>query len=734
MTVINTNISALTAQAGQRAANKGLMTAMERLSSGMRINSAKDDAAGLAISQRMTAELRGLRVASRNASDGISLAQTAESAMSSVTNSLQRMRELAVQSANGIYSGTDRQALQAEVRQLIEEIDTVATRTNFNGIKLLDGSAKSLLLQTGSRAGETVQLNIGSARAGELGTGRTPALTGTGAFETSTANLLANQSLQTGDLVINGVSIGSSSASDDTLSSDGKTASALSRAAAINRTTAETGVRAEVGKTVMTGSAMTAAITDGTVIINGVATAAVTTTANAAESRERVVAAINAISGQTGVVAIDTSDNNGGIRLEAADGRNIIVDFGAGGTPLTAASTGLKAGAQSGTVSLVAENGRPIELASGETSTARISRSGFSAGTFERGVSTVSTDSRAVATSALTTSSLNNGDLSINGVSIRAASANDDVISSTAALSSVKTASGIAIAAAINASSAETGVTAMANALTISSTTTATTLTGAASVNINGVTINIDGLTTADTAQVRREKVAEAINGFAGMTGVSARDNGLGGLDLTAADGRNISVASLTGGATAAELGLGGTSVKGAGTAYAITDVADLADLTTGAVNTAYSTVTLQSSRAIDVSVGSLGFGAASNFTAVGFEQNSYGTDRGGLKVKDLDISSQQGATAALDAIDEALKSVNLDRANLGAAQNRLEATLLNIESNSNNLVASRSRITDADFATETTELSRSQVLGQAAQAMLAQANQAGQQVLQLLR
>jgi flagellin len=730
MTVINTNISALTAQSGQRVANKSLMTAMERLSSGLRINSAKDDAAGLAISQRMTAELRGLRVASRNASDGISLAQTAESAMASVTNSLQRMRELAVQSANGIYSGTDRQALQAEVAQLIEEIDTVATRTNLNGIKLLDGSAKSLLLQTGSRAGETVALQIGSARAGELGTGRTPALTGTGAFEATAANLTANQALLAGDLVINGVTIGSSSANDDNLSSAEKAASAIAKAAAINAATAQTGVRAEVGKTVMTGTAMTAAALTGTVTVNGIATAAITTT-NAAESRERVVAAINAIAGQTGVTAIDTSDNNGGIRLEAADGRNVVISL----TTLTAAATGLKVGAQSGTVSLVAENGGSIEIGSADSSTARISRSGFAAGTFERGVSTVSSDSRAVATSAVTAISLNNGDLAINGVAIRAATASDDTVSSTAALSSVKSASAIAIAAAINASSADTGVTATANALTLSSTTTATTLTGAGtSLNINGVTIAVTGLVAAESAQARRDKVVEAINGFAGMTGVTARDNGLGGLDLTAADGRNISVASLTGGATAAEFGLGGTTVMGAGTAFAISAVASLADLTTGAVNTAYSTVSLQSAKSIEVSAGSLGFGATSNFTTLGFEQNSYGTDSGGLKVKDLDISTQQGASAALDAIDEALKSVNLDRANLGATQNRLEATLLNIESNSNNLVASRSRITDADFASETTELSRSQVLGQAAQAMLAQANQAGQQVLQLLR
>lgn len=730
MTVINTNVSALTAQSGQRMAQKGLMTAMERLSSGLRINSAKDDAAGLAISQRMTADLRGLKVASRNAQDGISLAQTAESAMSSVSNSLQRMRELSVQSANGIYSAEDRQALQAEVSQLITEIDTVASRTNFNGIKLLDGSAKSLLLQTGSRAGETVTLNIGSARAGELGTGRTPALTGTGAFEATAANLTVNQALQAGDLIINGVTIGSSLASSDTLSSGEKAASAIAKAAAINAATGETGVRAEVGKAVMTGTAMTAGAATGTVTINGVTTASITSTANAAESRERVVAAINAIAGQTGVMAIDTSDNNGGIRLEAADGRNIIVSL----ATLTAAQTGLKVGAQSGTVSLVAENGAAIALGTADSSTARISRAGFSEGIFEKGVSTVGTDGRAVATTAATAISLNNGDLSINGVAIRAATASDDTFSSTAALSSSKSASAIAIAAAINASSGDTGVTASANALTLTATTTATTLTGAADLNVNGVTISISGLATTDTAQARRDKVAEAINGFAGMTGVSAKDNGLGGLELTAADGRNISIASLTGGATAAELGLGSTTVKGAGTAFTVTAVTSLADLTTGTVNTAYATVSLQSARAIEVSAGSLGFGTTSNFTALGFEQNSYGTDRGGLKVQDLDISTQAGASAALDAIDEALKVVNLDRANIGATQNRLEATLLNIESNTNNLVASRSRITDADFAAETTELSRSQVLGQAAQAMLAQANQAGQQVLQLLR
>jgi flagellin len=517
MTVINTNINALTAQNAQRTANNMMGLAMQRLSTGQRINSAKDDAAGLAISQKMTADVRGLAVAMRNAGDGISMAQTAESAMGEVTNMLQRMRELAVQSANGTLTGIDRQAVQAEVRQLVGEIDNIGVRTNFNGLKLLDGSARGVRLQTGSRAGETVSFSLGSIRARDLGLGSSPALTATGAFEATAANLGANQALQAGDLVINGVSIGSSLSSDDALSSANKAASAVAKAAAINRATAQTGVRAVVGQTVMTGSAMTAGAATGSITINGVATASVSTTADAAESRRLVRDAINAISGQTGVRAVDTGDSNGGIRLEADDGRNIEVAL----TTLTAAQTGLKVGAQSGSFSLESVNGQPIEISSANSSTARISRAGLAAGSFERGVSTVNSDARAVATNAAGIRTLNNGDLSINGVAIRAASAVDDLFSSTVAASSSKSASAIAIAAAINAASEQTGVTAKANDVTLSATTTATTLGGGATLDINGVSITIDGLAATDTAQARREKVAAAINNFTGMAWVA---------------------------------------------------------------------------------------------------------------------------------------------------------------------------------------------------------------------
>ncbi len=728
MTVINTNVSALTAQRGQSVAQMSLSMAMERLSTGQRINSAKDDAAGLAISQRMTADVRGLAVAMRNANDGQSLAQTAESAMGEVTNMLQRMRELAVQASNGTITGGDRKALQAEVKQLTSEIDNIGQRTNFNGIKLLDGSAKNLLLQTGSRAGETVTFGIGSAKASDLGTGRTAALSATGSYEGTVTNLTANQSLTAGDLTINGVTIGSGSADDDNVSSTQKAASALAKAAAINRASGETGVRAVVGKTVLTGSAMTAAALTGTVTVNGITTASITTTTNAAQSRKLVVDAINAISGQTGVKASDTGDDNAGLTLEAADGRNVIVSL----STLTAAATGAKAGAQSGTFSLVADNGKPIDI--GSTGSGRLSRSGLAAGIFERGVSTASTDARAVASTAATANTLNNGDLSINGVAIRAASAEDDTFSDATALSSKKAGSAIAVANAVNAASGDTGVTAKANALTLATTTTTVIgTTATAALYINGVAISVT-LDQNDSAQATRDNVAKEINKFTGLSGVSAKDNGRGGLDLTAADGRNVSTWFDNTSAVAANFGLGGATIKGTNTSYTVLGVADPTDISADNVQTAYSTVALHSSKGIDVNAGSLAFGTASNFTKLGFEANSYGADKGGLKIADLDLSTQEGASAALDSIDEALGSVNLDRANLGAVQNRLEATVNNLSSNSTNLVTSRSRIQDADFSAETTNLAKAQVLSQAAQAMLAQANQSQQQVLQLLR
>ena len=162
---INTNIASLNAQRNLNSSQGALNTSLQRLSTGLRINSAKDDAAGLAISERFTTQIRGLNQAARNANDGISLAQTAEGDLAQITNNLQRIRELAVQSANATNSSSDRTALQSEVAELVAEIDRVSSTSAFNGVKLLDGSFASQTFQVGANAGETVSIaNIRSAR------------------------------------------------------------------------------------------------------------------------------------------------------------------------------------------------------------------------------------------------------------------------------------------------------------------------------------------------------------------------------------------------------------------------------------------------------------------------------------------------------------------------------------------------------------------------------------------
>ena len=168
---INTNVSSLNAQRNLNSSSMDLATSLQRLSSGLRINSAKDDAAGLAISERMTTQIRGMNVAIRNANDGVSLAQTAEGALGSVSDSLQRIRELAVQSANATNSATDRAALDTEAQQLKDEIDRVATQTDFNGVKLLDGTFTNQDFQVGADNGDVITVAaIANAQSSALGT------------------------------------------------------------------------------------------------------------------------------------------------------------------------------------------------------------------------------------------------------------------------------------------------------------------------------------------------------------------------------------------------------------------------------------------------------------------------------------------------------------------------------------------------------------------------------------
>ena len=333
--IINTNISSLTAQRNSNRTQTELSTAIARLSSGLRINSAKDDAAGLAIADRMTAQIRGLNQAARNANDGISLSQVAEGALGSVTGNLQRMRELAVQSANATNSASDRVALQQEVAQLSAEIDRVATQTQFNGLSLLDGSFAAQQFQVGANAGQTITVSsIASARASALGVYQ-------GFNLTNQSIGTANNAAQTLTVNVGGsgpVALGS-------VAIDAK-----AQAAAINNGNI-TGLLATANATNVPAGTSTATATgtgSATYTVNGIAIsiAGVNGAAASSSNRANAVAAINAQSAATGVIA---SDTGAGVGLSAADGRNISLGYAAGTFPgSTAADFGLPATAITG--------------------------------------------------------------------------------------------------------------------------------------------------------------------------------------------------------------------------------------------------------------------------------------------------------------------------------------------------------------------------------------------------
>jgi flagellin len=224
--VINTNVMSLNAQRNLTTSQSQLSTALQRLSSGLRINSAKDDAAGLAISERFTTQIRGLNQAVRNANDGISLAQTAEGALSEVGNNLQRIRELAVQSSNATNANSDREALQAEVTQLLNEIDRVANQTSFNGVKLLDGSFSGAVFQVGANAGETITLtSITDANTAALGS----VTQATGAALSVAASGLTGfgTAIAAGGVTINGADIGAIGAASSAAERAGQLVNAI---------------------------------------------------------------------------------------------------------------------------------------------------------------------------------------------------------------------------------------------------------------------------------------------------------------------------------------------------------------------------------------------------------------------------------------------------------------------------------------------------------------------------
>jgi flagellin len=638
--VINSNISSLNAQRNLNSSQASLATSLQRLSSGLRINSAKDDAAGLAISERFTTQIRGNDQAARNANDGISLAQSAEGDLVTIASNLQRMRELAVQAANATNSDSDRKAIDGEVQALSAEIDRVAQNSSFNGTKLLDGSftAKNFQIGANNTSSDVIQISsISSARTSDLGSaGSTFSATNTGTATTA--------ALAAGDLTLNGQQVGASKIG----ALPGQSAaSAFSIAEAINAVSGESGVTATANPNTVTGSAATAftAIAADTFSINGINIGAVAAGGTAAGQGANVAAAINLKSAQTGVTA-SADTTTGALTLTAADGRDINIGL----------------------------NGSAADAATATANkTAFLSQTGLATGNVGTQASTVGTAAVAAQNTIAFSGTTSVGEtIVLNGVTFTIADA--------AGPSTVVDATNVTLNIDITGgnNSASQSATALFTAIqlaqggaqptssALSTVTAADNTTG--TVTLTDVTAGVSTTTISETAAngAATNTVAGAA-ATAGTAAVDAANHGTISLSSTSADG----------------IVLGGGGAANAGFTTGTT-----AATTTSSVNS----------------------------------------------IASVNVLTAANASRALDAIDGALQTINTSRASLGAYQNRFATVVDSLQTRTENLAASKSRITDADFAKETANLTRAQILQQAGTAMLSQANQLPQGVLSLLR
>jgi flagellin len=628
--IINSNINSLSTQNALNRSQSSLSTSLERLSSGLRINSAKDDAAGMAISDRATTQINGFTVAARNANDAISLSQTAEGSLSAIGNNLQRIRELALQSANSTNSASDRKALNAEASQLIAEVQRVGTTSQFNGLNLLDGTFSGSQFQVGANANQTISVSIQGATTTILGS-----FGGAGASVNATLNGSAAAAwTAVSTISINGTSVGA------TVAAPGITAgSAAAKANAINSKTALTGVSATAVTTVAGAApAGNTALASGDLTINGVAIGPIASATTAVGQGSNAAAAINNLTNQTGVTA-SYSTTNGALTLTAADGRDIQIGSGNGSTAAVATD---------------------ILNATGLTATSAGAGSAVVAPT--AGAGSVTFSGAAVANDAVI----------INGVTFTFA----DAVG--------------------------------ADAYTINSATS--------------VTVTRD-FTASNTAAANATSLNAAIS--QAKLAASATSTALASLTNTNLVAGTVALADSRVG-LAATVGRTVTETLTNGTASASTVVGT--DFTLGGGNPASA-----------ITGGTLTLSSAENFTLT---QTGTALADAGLSsyapalttLSTVDISTVGGSNAAIGILDAALAQVNSQKASLGAYQNRFAATVDNLQTSAQNLTAARSRTRDADFASETANLSRSQVLQQAGIAILSQANQLPQQVLSLLR
>lgn len=663
MTIINTNVKALFSHQALKVNDRSMTDHMNQLSTGKRINSAKDDAAGLAIGTRMTADLRGISVAIRNANDGISMMQTAEGALGEISNMLQRMRELGVQAANGTMSRSNREALQAEMDQLVAQIDNVAETTNFNGIKLINGQNNPVMLQTGVKEGEQVQVGVVDARSKSLG------LQGYAVEGEMTSGRIGSISTidATDDVLINNKPAFAST----TTVPLSNTNAAKVLASALNTNIGQHQVKVTAFNTLRGTTPTAESFAAGALRING-------KDVGAAGSIAELVANINRDVG--GIVA--TVSQAGTIELSNNTGEDIVI-----GATSTA---GFVAGTYTGYISMDSLTNEGIKLYARSDANGYPGGLGTVADLQRMGLNETGDGSKFTGVSVSTAAITVSDDIRINGVRI-GTSADSSAIAKASTINMVAEQSGVKA----------TAVTEVQVAVNLNN-------VAAAAFSINGAAIDTTAvLTLADlTSKIN----AAGVNGII----ASASNSGVlilksaGGADITVNDTSNTPMvtgaSSLSGDQAGGTLGANnpGLTVKGRITLYSDVN----AEIRVEAENTASLTkVGIAAQGGSDVLVG----GA-------------------------LTIVTQESAGRALTAIDRALDQILVNRATLGAFQNRLTVAVDNLMTTSGALNQSRSRIMDADYAQISTELARNQIIQQAGTAILAQANTSQQSVLQLLQ
>lgn len=699
---INTNVASLNAQRNLGKSQNDLNKSMQRLSSGLRINSAKDDAAGLAISDRMTSQIRGLNQAARNANDGISLAQTAEGALQETTNILQRMRELAVQSANDTNSASDRKSLQAEVSQLQAEIGRIAETTEFNGKSLLDGTMKDATFQVGANAGtqQTISFGIDSAKTADLSVVGTTIKAGT----TVAGKDVSAAGPAAGSIVVNGTEI------DDPASSSNVDIAAAINAAA---TTANDGVATTIATAV---NVQTLDFSRVTLETAGGVTATQTTPGLEAVAAEQSVAL-------TGLVMANTEElvftfASGGTFTYTAGGAENADDVGAalaaagaGGTITETGGTGAQykfsydAATDTLSVAQVAGQEAPIANFSVDDSGAATGLNSTLVTPVETGV-TAQAAVQALDLSSTTVAAGETLDFEIDGTTVTFTNGATEL-------------SGADLAAAIAAdfgatkdvdgetySFAQAGTTATLNISQAAGSEAPIALITAGAEAAGTYTIALDGGTAVDVTAtagtvVTAAEMASVINGIDGFT---AKLNDAGKVEITKTDGTSFSIVE-------------DIQLDGATPAAASAGLAGISE----AATTFKGQISLNSTEEIVLTgegLADAGLGTVGNATTT---------------INLVDISTREGASIAIASVDAALAQVGTIRGDLGAVQNRFESTIANLSNVSENLSAARSRILDADIAMETSAMTKNNILQQAGVSILAQANQAPQLALSLL-